>query len=199
MRQLHEQLGSAEILERELESRLRSAEEGLKPAIMTFVEKLQDCRGVQEDIVEETLNEVEDPEEILSVMRKKMINISQMERSELLGFTKTILYLRDGFLEKDLQDEVDIAQEMASDVLGFLGRSTIRWEDLECWEAEILRRLLRNVEGVPVFMRRMMDCIFRKVSNGQEQHFARTRKDQDKDHDQDQDMDQDQDQEGPGQ
>ena len=72
---------------------------------------------------------------------------------------------------------------MASDVLGYLGRSTIRWEDLECWEAEILRRLLRN-------------CIFRKVSNGQEQHFARTRKDQDKDHDQDQDMDQDQ--EGPG-
>ena len=75
IRQIHEELRSAEILEDELEMRLKTAEMRQKPAIMSFVEKLDDCQGLEEDFVEETFSQVEETEQIISVMREKEKNL----------------------------------------------------------------------------------------------------------------------------
>ena len=101
IRQIHEELRSAEILEGELEMRLKTAEIRQKPAILSFVEKLGDCQGLEEDFVEETFSQVEETEQIISVLREKEKNLHQMNRSQLLGFIKTVLHVRDCLLERD--------------------------------------------------------------------------------------------------
>ena len=107
MRQIHEELRSAEILEGELEKRLKAAE---KPAIMSFAEKLEDCQGLEEDFVEETFGQVEDPDEIISVLREREKRLHIMNRSQLLGFIKTVLVVRDCLLERDKAEGVNTTQ-----------------------------------------------------------------------------------------
>ena len=101
IRQIQEELHSAEILEGELEMRLKTAEIRQKPPIMIFAEKLEDCQGLEEDFVEETFNQVEDTDEIISVLREKEKRLHQMNRSQLLFFVKTVLVVRDCLLERD--------------------------------------------------------------------------------------------------
>ena len=110
IRQIHEELHSAEILEEELKQRLKTAEIRLKPAIMSFAEKLEDSLGFDEDLVEKTFSEVEETEEIISVLREKEKKLQQMNRSQLLSFIKTVIYVRDCLLEKNLTDGVDTTQ-----------------------------------------------------------------------------------------
>ena len=66
-------------------------------------------------------------------------------------------YLFPNTLEKDNQAGVEILMEMASGVLRHLGRSTIDWSQLASWEAEFLRDLIKEVEGMPDFGVRMID------------------------------------------
>ena len=86
----------------------------------------------------------------------------QVTRSQLLGFIKTVLNVRNGFLEKDNPQGVEVMQEMASGVLKHLGRVTIDWIEIVPWEADMLRQLVREVEGVPTFLVRMMDQVLEK-------------------------------------
>ena len=110
IRQIHEELHSAEILEEELKQRLKTAEIRLKPAIMSFAEKLEHCQRLEEDFVEKTFSQVEETDDIISVMREKEKNLHQMNRSQLLSFVKTVIYVRDCLLEKNLTDGVDATQ-----------------------------------------------------------------------------------------
>ena len=85
-----------------------------------------------------------------------------MNRTQLLGFLKTVLSVRNFFLEKDNQQGVEILHETASGVLKHLGRATIYWSDFSSWEAEFLRSLIREVEGMPEFALRMIDQFLAK-------------------------------------
>ena len=88
--------------------------------------------------------------------------MDKMDRSKLLGFIKTVLNVRNGFLEKDNPQGVEVMQEMASGVLKHLGRVTIDWIEIVPWEADMLRQLVREVEGVPTFLVRMVDQVLEK-------------------------------------
>ena len=44
-------------------------------------------------------------------------------------------------------------------VLIHLGRPTITWAELSDWEAKVMRQLVREVEGVPAFLARLVDAI----------------------------------------
>ena len=48
---------------------------------------------------------------------------------------------------------------MAGRVLDHLGRPTINWTELSDWEAEVFRQLVREVEGVPAFLARLLETI----------------------------------------
>ena len=109
-KQIQKQLEREESLEAELDRTLTTCEEGLKPPILLFTEKLLESSGVEAEIVEEAIAHVEDMEEIFSVVRKRALNISEMSRSQLLGFIKTILNLRDSFYENDIQTGVQFVE-----------------------------------------------------------------------------------------
>ena len=109
-KQIQKQLEREESLEAELDRTLKTCEEGLKPPILLFTEKLLESSGVEAEIVEEAIAHVEDMEEIFSVVRNRALNISEMSRSQLLGFIKTILNLRDSFLENDIQTGVQFVE-----------------------------------------------------------------------------------------
>ena len=90
-------------------------------------------------------------------MRKKALAMDEMDRAQLLAFVKTLLSVRDCLLEKEQDRGVEIMQEMASGVLRQLGRVSINWLEVSEWEAGLLRRLIKEVEGVPAFLARMVD------------------------------------------
>ena len=97
-----------------------------------------------------------------------------MNRTQLLGFLKTVLCVRNFFLEKDNQHGVEILHETASGVLKHLGRATIDWSDFSSWEAEFLRSLIREVEGMPEFALRMIDQFLSKFDTRSKSSSAPT-------------------------
>ena len=162
MRQLHEELTSAEVWETELEERLSKVQEKVKPSLMKFSSQLEREEGVDEDVIEETMAD-NVWEKILSVLKKRMVKVEQMERSELLGLVKTVLDVRSWLAEKDCQMGVEAMQEMARLILKQMGRSTIDWMEMKEWELKVVRLLIREVEGVPGFMARMVDQLLGRL------------------------------------
>ena len=156
VRKMHEELGVAEEWERELQRRLASVEEKLKPPIMRIVESLETSYQIEESFLEDAVNE-DDHERLVSVLRKKSLTMDTMDRTQLLAFIKTLLSVRNCLLEKEQDRGVEMMQEMASGVLKQLGRVSIDWLEVSEWEAGLLRRLMKEVEGVPAFLARMVD------------------------------------------
>ena len=156
VRKMHEELGVAEEWERELQRRLASVEEKLKPPIMRIVESLETSYQIEESFLEDAVNE-DDHERLVSVLRKKSLTMDKMDRTQLLAFIKTLLSVRNCLLEKEQDRGVEMMQEMASGVLKQLGRVSIDWLEVNEWEAGLLRRLMKEVEGVPAFLARMVD------------------------------------------
>jgi len=157
IRQMHEELSQAELFEKELVRRLKSLEEKIKPPLMRFYEMLEEGEGGVDDKLVETSVLEEDHNHVLAILRKKAIFMEKMNRTQLLGFLKTVLCVRDHFLEKDNQAGVEILMEMASGVLRHLGRPTIDWSHLVSWEATFLRTIIREVEDMPEFAARIID------------------------------------------
>ena len=62
---------------------------------------------------------------------------------------------------------------MATRVLRELGSVRIKWSALVSWEAETLRFLVEELEGVPTFIKMMMQSFFKRVLAGQPQDFNR--------------------------
>ena len=54
---------------------------------------------------------------------------------------------------------IQLVQEMAARVLNHLGRPTINWSELSDWEAKVFKQLVREVEGVPTFLARLLDTV----------------------------------------
>ena len=156
VRKMHEELGVAEEWERELQRRLVSVKERLKPPIMRIVETLETSNQIEESFLEEAVNE-EDYDRLVTVLRKKALTIDKMNRTQLLAFIKTLLSVRNCLLEKEQDRGVEMMQEMASGVLKQLGRVSTDWTEVSEWEARLLRRLVREVEGVPAFLERLLD------------------------------------------
>ena len=99
----------------------------------------------------------EDQDRLLAMLRKKALAMDTMDRAQLLAFIKTLLSVRNCLLEKEQERGVEMMQEMASGVLKQLGRVSIDWLEVSEWEAGLLRRLMKEVEGVPAFLARMVD------------------------------------------
>ena len=164
VRKMHEELGVAEEWERELQRRLDSVKERLKPPIMRIVESLETSNQIEESFLEEAVNE-EDYDRLVTVLRKKALTIDKMNRTQLLAFIKTLLSVRNCLLEKEQDRGVEMMQEMASGVLKQLGRVSTDWTEVSEWEARLLRRLVREVEGVPAFLERLLDRFLGNIIN----------------------------------
>ena len=164
IRKMHEELSVAEQWEKELEKRLEIAEHNVKPSILKFAEEFEKSNLVEESVVEATLDE-DELERLISMMRKKAVAMLEMDGSQLLGLIKTILVVRDGLLGKGNQDGVDIMQQMAGDVMKQLGKSDIDWLQMSPWEANLVRLLVKQVEGVPAFVSKMMDQFLNNITN----------------------------------
>ena len=164
IRKMHEELSVAEQWEKELEKRLEIAEENVKPSILKFAEEFEKSNLVEESVVEATLDE-DELERLISMMRKKAVAMLEMDGSQLLGLIKTILVVRDGLLGKGNQEGVDIMQQMAGDVMKQLGKIDIDWLQMSPWEANLVRLLVKQVEGVPAFVSKMMDQFLKNIIN----------------------------------
>ena len=99
------------------------------------------------------------------MLRKKALAMDTMDRAQLLAFIKTLLSVRNCLLEREQERGVEMMQEMASGVLKQLGRVSIDWLEVSEWEAGLLRRLIKEVEGVPAFVAKMLDQFLVNVIN----------------------------------
>ena len=145
IRKMHDELSVAEEWEKELEKRLKHAEENVKPPILKFAEEFDKSYTVEESIIEATIHD-EDYERLMAIMRKKATAMLDMDRSQLIGLAKTILVVRDSLLEKENQEGVDIMQQMATEILKHLGKVEIDWLHMKSWEANFMRQLLKQVQ-----------------------------------------------------
>ena len=163
VRKMREELGVADEREKELQRRLNNVEKKLEPSIRKIVESFESYNQIEESILEEAVTE--DHERLVAVLRKKALAMDEMDRAQLLAFVKTLLSVRDCLLEKEQDQGVEIMQKMASGVLRQLSRVSINWLEVREWEAGLLRRVIREVEGVPVVIARMVDQFLRNIVN----------------------------------
>ena len=103
MRQLQEELTSAEVWERELEVRLRKIEEKVRPPLMKFCDQLEKEEGVEQEVVEESLVS-NDWEKVVGFIRKRVVKVEQMNRSQLVGLVRTELGVRNCRVESERQE-----------------------------------------------------------------------------------------------
>lgn len=162
MRQLQEELTSAEVWETELEDRLGRVEDKVRPPIMKFCTQMEKEEGVDQLVVEETLGE-SDWKDVARIVKKRVLIVDQMERIKLVGLVRTVLGVRNCLVEKECQEGVEAMQEMARSILRQMGRNTIDWGEMKSWEVEVVRQLIKEVEGVPGFVAKMVDQLLDKL------------------------------------
>ena len=108
IQELQEELREAEAFEAELEERLSQVEDRLRPPVARFREKLLLDSGVDRSLVGEIIGEVEDPSQIIALMKTRAKTLDQMTRSQLVGFIRTILNLVDSFVEEEIEAGKDV-------------------------------------------------------------------------------------------
>ena len=156
VRKITEELHVAEEWEKELGRRLKTVEEKVKPPLLKIAESFEKSNEVEESFLEAAIKE-EDQDRLLAMLRKKALAMDTMDRAQLLAFIKTLLSVRNCLLDKEQERGVEMMQEMASGVLKQLGRVSIDWLEVSEWEAGLLKRVIKEVEGVPGFVARMLD------------------------------------------
>ena len=156
VRRMTEELHVAEEWEKELVRRLKTTEENVKPPLLKIAESIESSNEVEDSFLEAAIKE-EDQERLLAMLRKKALAVDTMDRAQLLAFIKTLLSVRNCLVEKEQERGVETMQEMAGGVLKQLGRVSIDWIEVTEWEAELLKRLINEVEGVPAFVAKMLD------------------------------------------
>ena len=162
VRRMTEELHVAEEWEKELVRRLKTTEENVKPPLLKIAESFEKSNEVEDSFLEAAIKE-EDQERLLALLRKKALAIDTMDRAQLLAFIKTLLSVRNRLVEKEQERGVETMQELASGVLKQLGRVSIDWIEVSEWEAELLRRLINEVEGVPAFVAKMLDQFLDRI------------------------------------
>ena len=156
VRKMTEELNVAEEWEKELVRRLKTIEERVKPPLLKIAESFEKSNEVEDSFLEAAIKE-EDQERLIAMLRKKALAMDTMDRAQLLAFIKTLLSVRNCLVEREQERGVEMMQEMASGVLKQLGRVSIDWLEVSEWEAGLLRRLIKEVEGVPAFVAKMLD------------------------------------------
>ena len=108
VRELTEQLSSAEAWERHLEATAQECAQQCKPALMRFSDRLVDVgsdRVVAQPLIEEVAAGAR-WETVLAVIRHRIVSSSSFSRQESLGMVKVMFSLRDLYLEKDVAGAV---------------------------------------------------------------------------------------------
>ena len=154
----------------------------MKPALRRFVEKLEDYGGVQLALIEEVVEEVEDPKKILSSLRKETMKVSLMNRTQLLGHLNTLKRLCHCFRQRDVKDGVDSVQVLhpAISISPFLSKTHqemiqaglkqldfMDWQDMTATELEITRDLMSELTGVPQFAVKLVEQSLEEILSGE--------------------------------
>ena len=96
-----------------MEERLSSVQEKVMPPFMKFCKQLEKEEGVEEKVIEESMAE-NDWKQVKSVLKKRMVKVDQIERSQLVGLVRTVLGVRNCLVEKEGQEGAEAMQEMAN-------------------------------------------------------------------------------------
>ena len=114
VRELTEQLSSAEAWERHLEAKEKECAQQCKPALMRFNEQLADVgsgRAVAQPLLEELVTG-QGWENVLAVVRHRIVTANSLSRQESLGLVKVLFSLRDLYLEKEVAGAVSGLQAL---------------------------------------------------------------------------------------
>jgi hypothetical protein len=156
--QLEEEVAAAEDWEVELEGRSRRLEESLKPHLLQFRDKLEKDEKISEDLINELEMEQTGLEAALQMVMPRVERAGQLRREQLVRLVETVVELRSRLLAAGGRDEgAATAHQLAARLLKQLGREAITWAGLADWEAAVLRGLVRQVNGVPAFVARIVD------------------------------------------
>ena len=102
--------------------------------------------------------------QVFTVLKKRMLSVQEMGRCELVGLIKTVLSVRNRLSEKDRQEGVEMMQEIARNILKQMGRFNINWLDMQEWEVIVMKSIMKEVEGIPEFVQRMVDQLLNRVT-----------------------------------
>ena len=158
IRELREELSIAEEFESELEAKRRRIEESLVPPILRFFDKLKRMEVIKDILLQEAFSSGR--EQMFKMLEWGATRVKQMKRSALFYFVDLLLRLRQLVEGKEVVGRVD---KMAKVVLQELSRSDINWSSLSPFEVQVMRRMTKEVEGVPNFMARLISQLVGRV------------------------------------
>jgi hypothetical protein len=166
VKKLSEESGNAESWEKVLEAKCSRLEEELKPSLLRFSKRLKKDDVIKEELVAECLDN-KDWKDMVEILDLKVGRVVLMGRSSLIRLAKTVLLVRDGLLTRHPEQEESLVQvhDMVGRVIRQLGRGS--WAGLSIWEAEIVRQVVQELDGVPDFAARIVDQLLRDVERGQ--------------------------------
>ena len=151
VQQLEEELGSARDWEEEVKARLARMEEGLKPALLRFWDKLERGEVVEEELLEDCLVS-SCGRELRIMLEQRMLQLEVLERSHLLRLVQTLLRVRSVLVARKESAAVEQAQGMVRRVVRQLGRGRVSWREMMAWEGRVVQELVGQVAGVPSFV-----------------------------------------------
>lgn len=163
MNQLHEELSDLEVWEVELEKKLAKLKEQLQPPMMKFCKQLDTDEGVEITVVEASVHETSDPKILINALQQRVSSSGEYGRSRLLGLISTTLSTRNCLVNKDLNDEADLAHNMIKSLLKQLGRSTIDWKEMKSWEIIVIQKLLDELSEIPGFILHIIGQLLTKI------------------------------------
>ena len=158
MNEISEELGTAEKWERELRAKYDSIQEGLKPGMMKFAQMVENDEDIGKEDIEKILAAGK-WKDIVIVLKHKEERVTNLERGQLVRFVMTVVKVRDAItsLYPELEEAVEIVQNLAVRVLKQMGSDRIVWSGLSGWEAEIVRKVVPQIKGIPMFVIRIID------------------------------------------
>ena len=121
------------------------------PPILQFFDKLKRMEVIKDILLQEAFSSGR--EQMFKMLEWGATRVKQMNRSALFYFVDLLLRLRQLVEGKEVVGRVD---KMAKVVLQELSRPDINWSSLSPFEVHVVRRMTKEVEGVPNFMARLI-------------------------------------------
>ena len=168
VQQLEEELGNARDWEKELKARVARLEEGLRPALLRFWDKLEKLEVVEEELVEDCLASG-CGRDLRILMEQRMLRLEVLERGHLLRLVQTLLRVRGVLVVRKESAEVELAQEMARRVLRQLGRERVSWVGMVAWEGRVVQELVgeaAKAKAVPSFLTSLLKHLLEEAGQG---------------------------------
>ena len=162
VQQLEEELGSARDWEEELKARVARLEEGLRPALLRFCDKLERGEVVEEELVEDCLSSG-GGKELRVLLEQRMLRLEVLERSHLLRLVQTLLRVRGVLVARKESTGVKQSMGMVRGVLRQLGRGGVSWGGMAAWEGRVVLELVREGAGVPSFLTNLLQHLLEEA------------------------------------